>query len=376
MKKSTILFIFSIVILSACQPANKQAQLAKLERERETLTEKIEKLKAELSGNDSIPNNNRTLRVRIEKIEPSNFRHFIKVQGTVESDNNILVSSRSSGLIKKIYVQAGDKIFKDQLLAEIDGAVLESSIAELEQALSLADTIYKRQKRLWDKGIGSEIEFLQAKNSKESLEKKKQTLEEQYKLTKVTAPISGTIDEVMIKEGEMAAAGRAAVRIVQLSRLKVTASLSENYISSVKINDLVQVEIPVLNESFNQTIGSVSQIIDPQNRTFRIEIPAPKDQFNLKPNMLAVVTINDYSNPEALSVPQNIVQKTEIGQFLFSAEKKNGRWLVSKRFIVTGKDYDNRVEIKNGLEPGEFIVTFGYQNLAEGQIVEIDETEN
>lgn len=376
MKKYLLLLIFSSVFLSACQPANKQAQLAKLEREREALTEKIEKLKTELSGNDSISNNNnRISHVRIEKIEPSNFKHFIKVQGTVESDNNILVSSRSSGLIKKIYVQAGDKITKDQLLAEIDGAVLESSKAELEQALSLAETIYKRQKRLWDKGIGSEIEFLQAKNNKESLEKKIQTLEEQYKLTKVTAPISGTIDEVMIKEGEMTAAGKAAVRIVQLSRLKVTASLSENYISSVKINNLVQVEIPVLNESFNQTIGSVSQVIDPQNRTFRIEIPVPKDQFNIKPNMLAVVTINDYSNPEALSVPQNIVQKTGAGQFIFSAEKKNGRWLVRKRFIVTGKDYNNLVEIKKGLEPGEFVVTFGYQNLAEGQIVEIEETE-
>jgi len=378
MQKYIILFILSIVILSACQPSDKLAELAKLEREKEALTEKIEKLKAELSGNGSIPNNNNNNRiphVRVEEIEPSNFRHFIKVQGTVESDNNILVSSRSSGLIKKIYVQAGDKISKNQLLAEIDGAVLESSMAELKHALSLAETIYERQKRLWDKGIGSEIELLQAKNNKESLEKKIKTLQEQYKLTKITAPIPGTIDEVMIKEGEMAAAGMAAVRIVQLSRLKITASLSENYISSIKTNDLVQVEIPVLNESFNQTIGSVSQVIDPQNRTFRIEIPVPKDLINLKPNMLAVVTINDYSNPEALSVPQNIIQKTGTGQFLFSAEKKNGRWIVNKRFLVTGKDYNNRVEIKKGLEPGEFIVTFGYQNLAEGQIVEIDETE-
>lgn len=377
MKKYILLLIFISVFLSACGPANKQAQLAKLEREREILTEKIESLKAELSGNDFIPsnNNNRIPHVRIEKIEPSNFRHFIKVQGTVESDNNILVPSRSSGLIKKIYVQAGDKISKDRLLAELDGAVLESSMAELEQAFSLAETIYKRQKRLWDKGIGSEIEFLQAKNNKESLEKKIQTLQEQYKLTKITAPISGTIDEVMIKEGEMAVAGMAAVRIVQLSRLKITASLAENYISSVKINDMVHVEIPVLNEEYDQTIGSVSQVIDPQNRTFRIEIPVPNGQINLKPNMLAVVTINDYSNPEALSVPQNIVQKTGSDQFIFSAEKKNGSWLVSKRFIVTGKDYDNQVEIKNGLEPGEFVVTFGYQNLAEGQKVEIDETE-
>lgn len=376
MKKYFLLLIFALYFLSACHPANKQAQLSKLEKEREALTEKIEKLKAELSGNDSPSiNDNRIPRVRTEKIEPSNFRHFIKVQGTVESDNNILVSSRTSGLIKKIHVKTGDKISKNHLLAELDGAVLESSLAELEQALSLTVTIYERQKRLWDKGIGSEIEFLQAKNNKEGLEKKIQTLQEQYKLTKITAPISGTVDEVMIKEGEMAVAGMAAFRIVQLSRLKITASLSENYISNVNLKDQVQVEIPVLNKEFNQTIGSISQVIDPQNRTFRIEIPVPNDQINLKPNMLAVVIINDYSNSEALSVPQNIIQATGNNQFLFTAEEKNGKWFVSKRFIVTGKDYDNQVEIKKGLETGEFVVTFGYQNLADGQIVKIDNPE-
>lgn len=376
MKKYFLLLIFGIYFISACQPSNKQTQLAELEKERDALTDKIEKLKAELSGNDSEAiNNNRIPRIRIEKIEPSNFRHFITVQGTVESDNNIMVSSRTSGLIKKIYVKAGDKISKNQLLAEIDGAILESSLAELEQALSLAVTIYERQKRLWDKGIGSEIELLQAENTKDGLEKKIQTLQEQYKLTKVTAPISGTIDEVMIKEGEMAAAGMAAIRIVQLSRLKISASLSENYISNVKLNDQVQVEIPVLNKKFNQMIGSVSQVIDPQNRTFRIEIPVPNDQINLKPNMLAIVTINDYSNSKALSIPQNIIQATGNNQFIFTAGEKNGKWLASKRFIVTGKDYNNQVEIKEGLEPGEFVVTFGYQNLADGQTVEIDNPE-
>ncbi|MBN2246826.1 MAG: efflux RND transporter periplasmic adaptor subunit [Candidatus Aminicenantes bacterium] len=375
MKKSIFIILYGIYFLAACQPSSKQAQLAKLEKEREALTEKIEKLKAELSGNETISNNNQIPHVRIKKIESSDFRHFIQVQGTVESDNNIMVSSRASGLIKNIYVKSGDRISKGQLLADIDGAIIESNLAELDHALGLANTIYERQKRLWDKKIGSEIEFLQAKNNKESLEKKMLTLQEQYKLTKITAPITGTIDAVLIKEGEMTAAGMPAVRVVQLSRLKITASLSETYISNIQSNNQVQVEIPVLNRKFNQKIDSVSQIIDPQSRTFRVEIPVPKEQKDLKPNMLAVVTINDYFNPEALSIPQNIIQATGTSQFLFTAEEKNGKWTANKRYIVTGKDFDNQIEVKEGLAPGEFVVIFGYQNLADGQIVAIDNPE-
>jgi RND family efflux transporter MFP subunit len=274
-------------------------------------------------------------------------------------------------MVKRLYVRQGDRVTEGQLLAELDGAVLESSLAELQNSLNLATTIYERQSRLWEKNIGSELEYLQAKNNRDNLEKRLNTLQEQYRLTKITSPIDGMVDDVLIKEGEMAMAGRGAIRIVQLSKLKIRASLSENYISRVRKGDPVRVSIPVADRTLNLTIDAVSQVIDPNNRTFNIEILLPAREQNLKPNMLAVVTINDYTNPQALTVPQNAVQETGDSQFLFVAEKQDGRWVARRRTVTPGEAYDNRLEILDGLKAGEIVITFGFQNLADGQPVSI-----
>jgi RND family efflux transporter MFP subunit len=373
MKKITLLLILGAFLLTACGPRDKQSQLQRMERQRDALNEKIEQLEAEIaqSSGGQPQMSEKLMYVAVKQTNPLVFQHFIKVQGSVESDNNILIPSQTSGIVKKILVDEGDRVTKGQLLAELDGAIYESSIAEMENALDLANTIFERRKRLWDKNIGSEIEFLQAKNNKENLEKRLETLNEQYQLTKITSPINGTVDDIMIKEGEMAAAGRGAIRIVQLSRLKIVAALSENHISRIKKNDIVSVEIPVLGLNFENSIGSVSQVIDPDNRTFDIEIEVPREQKNIKPNMLAVVTITDYTNPQAIVVPQNIIQKTGTENFLFSATKENGRWIVSRKVVQTGENYNDRVEILAGINPGDFVVISGFQNLADGQRVSV-----
>ncbi len=356
------------LILVACGPRNDEAKLARLERQRDALTEEIEMLKQEIAQKARPSNRQEKLmNVRISQVEKGRFQHFIQVQGTVESDNNVLIAPQSSGIVKKIHVNASDKVTKGTLLAELDGSVLESSIAEVENGLKLAETIYERQKRLWDKNIGSEIEFLQAKNNKEGLEKRLATLKEQYKLTKIFTPLSGTVDEVLIKEGEMAVAGLGAIRVVQLSNLKIKVGLSEVYISRIKKNDLVHVRIPVIGREFDLRVDAVSQVIDPQNRTFQIEMRIPKSETGIKPNMLSVLTINDYTNDEALVVPLNIVQETGQDQFVFVAEQINGEWIARRRVVKTGNSYIDRAEISSGLQEGEYVVTFGYQNLADGQ---------
>ncbi len=377
MKKITLLIILGAFLLTACGPRDKKSQLQRLERQRETLDAKIEQLKTELnqSRSDESRKSEQLMYVTINTVKPGLFHHFIKVQGTVESDNNILIPSQASGIVKKIYVDEGDRVTQGQLLAELDGAIYESNIAEVENALDLAITIFERRKRLWDKNIGSEIEFLQAKNNKENLEKRLATLREQFQLTKITSPINGNVDDIQIKEGEMAAAGQGAIRIVQLSRLKIVAALSENYISRVKKNDAVSVEIPVLGLDFQHLIGSVSQVIDPDNRTFDIEIEIPKEQKNIKPNMLAVVTITDYTNPQAIVVPQNIIQNTGAEQFLFVASQENGQWIARKKVVQTGESYDNRTEITDGLLKDDVIVTLGFQNLADGQTITVSKEE-
>jgi len=354
--------------LIACAPPGGQSKLEKLERQRDALSAKIEKLKTEMTS-ESVPGEQtgRTVPVKTMLLQPAEFKHTIQVQGTIESDNNILVSPQSPGLVEKLHVTVGDVVSKGELLAELDGAILESSIAEVENGLQLASTIFERQQRLWNKNIGSEIEYLQARNNKVSLERKLATLREQYNLTKIQAPISGTVDAVLIKEGEMAAAGYGAFRIVQLSSLKITAELSENYISRLKINDIVRISIPMLGREFERKIDAVSQVIDPDHRTFQIEIKLPAQEKDIKPNMLAVLSINDYTNPEALSVPKEIVQKTGDAQFVFVAVGEKGGWTASRRQVATGENNQEQVEILRGLISGEQVITFGYQNIADGQ---------
>ncbi len=373
MKKVTLIAILGVFALAACSPRDKQSQLQRLESQRDALDAQIEQLKSEIAQSSSshTQTQEKITYVAVKQVNPTVFQHFIKVQGTVESDNNILIPAQASGIVKKIYVEDGERVSQGQLLAELDGAINEKNIAEVENALDLATTIFERRKRLWDKNIGSEIEFLQARNNMENLEKRLETLDEQYQLTKITSPISGTIDNILIKEGEMAAAGLGAIRIVQLSRLKITASLSENNISRVKKNELVHVEIPVLGLHFEHTIASVSQVIDPDNRTFDIEIDVPQEQKNLKPNMLAVVTITDYTNPHALTVPQNTIQKTGTEQFLFIAQEENDAWIGRKKVVKTGESYDNQIEITEGLNVGDYVITFGFQNLSDGQRVSV-----
>jgi membrane fusion protein (multidrug efflux system) len=372
-RRALFLVILSMLFLVSCGPKDKQAQLSKLEKQRDEITKKIDKLKAEIAKKEGLnPNNKKIAHVTITEIKPEIFKHFITVQGTIESDKNVLVPSQSAGIIKKIYVDKGDKVTTGQLLAELDGSVLESNIAEIKNSLELATAIFERQQRLWNKKIGTEIEYLQAKNNKENLEKKLQTLNEQYKLTKITAPIDGTVDEVFIKEGEAAGAGLGAIRIVQLSNLKIIAALSENYITQIKKGDSVDVELPVLGKQLKLKIDAVSQVIDADNRTFDIEIKIPAQEEGVKPNMLAVLTINDYINYSALTIPQKIVQKTGEEQFLFAALSENGKWFAQKRIVETGEYYEEKIEVRKGLSQGDYVVTFGFQNLADGQMIAVD----
>jgi len=202
MKIAVISFLL-ILLLSVCSDNKKQQQLRELEAQRDALITQIDKLRAEIAAENGTIMNINVPTVRIRQIIPRLFRHFISVQGTVESDNNILIPAQSSGVVQKIHVTEGQKVHKNQILAELDAAIIENTLAELEINLSMAKTVYERQKRLWEKKIGSEIQFLQAQTNKEALEKRLAATQEQYRLTKVVAPINGSVDQILIKEGEI-----------------------------------------------------------------------------------------------------------------------------------------------------------------------------
>lgn len=370
--KQRILIFVAVLFLIQCG-SNKQEELNNLLTQRDALNAQIEKLEREIAHENGTNTAGKTVNVQVEQISPGLFRHFIKIQGTAESDKNILIPAQSGGVVKKIHVHEGQWVHKDQLLAELDGAILENMISELEVNLTLARTVYERQSRLWEKNIGSEVQYLQAKTTMESLEKRMGTVKEQYQLTKIVAPIDGTVDQILLKEGEAVGAGFGTIRVVNPTDLKITANLSEEYMGKVQAGDSVQIHFPVRNVSFISTLRAVSQVVNSQNRTFPIEVTLPVGARNVSPNMLAVLTINDYENTNALKVPVNVVQKTGENYFLFVASVNDARnsesWQVTKRIIEPGLNYANQVEVLTGLKPNEYVVTQGFGDLADQQDV-------
>jgi RND family efflux transporter MFP subunit len=379
MKKTAFALIAALAVLAAasCRPAaGDSSELTRLEAQRDALTAKIEALKAAkpaAKANGSPARPEIVAPVEIAAVEPAVFRHYITAQGIVQSDANILVPPQSPGIVAKVAVKAGDRVAAGQLLAELDASVLKSSMAEVEHSLGLARTLFERRERLWAKKIGSEVEYLQAKANKEGLEKRLATLQEQLALARITAPIDGTVDEVRVKEGEMAAAGVPAFRLVQMSRLKIIVDVSESLVGRIKRGDPVAVSLPGLDRAFDSRISAVSQVIDPSNRTFKVEVAVTGAAGPVLPNMLAVVTINDYTRPDALAVPANLVQRTGEETFLFAAVQAEGRWTARRRNVRTGQTYADRVEILEGLAAGDRVVTFGYQRIADGQPLSVVE---
>ena len=374
MKRIYVLLAAVMILASSCGPKDKQAQLEKLKKQRDDLNMEIATLEKELEAEGvDLTKEPKHKAVNIAEIKPVEFNHYIEIQGNIESDDNIFIPAESPGVVEKIYVKAGDKVSKGQLLAQLNADVYEKSIEELKNGLELATTVYDKQKKLWDQKIGSEIQYLQAKNTKEGLEKKLATVMEQYDMTKIKSPISGTVDEIAIKEGEMAAAGFGAIRVVKLDDLKLKASLSEDYIDNVKTGDIVKIFVPSLDSAIEQEITAVSSVINPDTRTFTIEVKVPTIENLIKPNMLAVLKIKDYSNSEAVVVPLNVVQKTADSKFLFIVDEDNeGNMIAKRREVKVGKNYNGRIEILENLKVGEKIIVTGFQELADGDVVKIN----
>ncbi|MGB5989940.1 MAG: efflux RND transporter periplasmic adaptor subunit [Marinifilaceae bacterium] len=369
MIKKISYIVLGLFVASCGTSDNKGKQLSDLKKQRDELSQQIVKLTSELRKENGSQVEHSSM-VDIKQYSGVEFKHYIDVQGLIESDNNILIPAQSPGLVRRIFVKEGDKVHKGKVLAQIDSDLILRGIKELKISLELATTVCERQTRLWNKKIGSEIQYLQAKTQKESLEMKLQSLNKQLEMSRIIAPISGTIDHILIKEGEMAAAGKGAIRIVNVSDLKITASLSEIYINDIKKGDDVAITIPSLNKLVNDKVISVAKVIDPKNRTFNIEIAAPELK-NIKPNMLTVLRVNDYTKADAILVPMNILQNTGKKFFVFKAVQKDGKWHAKKAFVKPGKYYNNQIELLEGVDEGDYLVTFGFQQISDGSLLTI-----
>lgn len=362
-------------LLAACSAATKDddktARLEKLKSQQASLSQEIQKLEAELAKeNPEAAKSVKAKDVTVVELKSQKFDHYIQTQGSVESENNVMVSAKYMGVITKVYVNEGDQVNKGQVLAQIDNAVILNSIESMKSQLELATSVYNRQKNLWDQKIGTEVQFLQAKTAKESLEKQVASLEEQNEMTKIKAPLSGSVDAVSVKVGENIAPGMPAFRVVNASDLKIDASVSEAYVTRIKKGNKVIVSIPELKKDIEARVTFVGRTIDPISRTFVVEVKLPSHP-DLRPNMTGVLKVVYNTVPDAVTVPVNVVQTVNGEKILYVAETDGKNTVARKRVVTVGGIFGSLAQIDSGVKAGEKVITFGYQGLSDGEIIKL-----
>ena len=366
MKKYIIIVL--AVMAASMQSCNQNETIESLKAQKKEIEEKIAALEA--LNPDTIQREVRVKYVEVENVKAQSFKHFIEVQGVVDSENNLMITAKASGTVEGLKVKEGDRVKKGQILAQIDDKIIRNSISELNSSLEFATEMYNKQKSLWDQKIGSEVQYLQAKNQKESLEGRLATLREQLKMTRITSPINGTIDQVFIKEGEVAGPGMPVVRVVNLKDFEVKAQVAENYALAVKEGTSVKIYFPDLKQEVDAKINFVGNVIDPLNRTFNVVIRFNNPDIGIKPNMVSVVKIQDYSSETDLIVPVNAVIRSNEGEYVFVAEENGEVNIARKVDVKTELSYNGMTVIRKGLEENDKLVTFGFQNLVDGQPIE------
>jgi membrane fusion protein (multidrug efflux system) len=366
---------------------DKKVELEKLKAQKSETDDKIKKLEDDLSKLDtSVANVQKAKLVAIQTLQPSDFNHYIELQGRIDAENISYIAPRGApGVVTAVYVKKGDRVHKGQLLLKLDDAVarqnvvaLKQSMAAVQTQLSLAQSIYERQKNLWQQNIGTEVQLLQAKSNAEGLQNQLKTIQEniktaqeQWKYSNIYSDVDGVADDVNIRVGENFSGVTAQgpqIKIVNNSSLKVVATIPENYLNQVKQGTDVVVEVPDINKTFNTKISFVGSAIDVTSRGFIAEAKLPSD-VNLKPNQVAQVKIKDYEAGSAIAVPVATLQNDEKGKFVMTASTQNGKLYAHKRMVNIGSLNGDVLEIKTGLQKGDTLITEGFQSLYDGQLV-------
>lgn len=355
------------VLISSCGGGSgslelKKAELTALKNQAKNINDKIAKLEKEIAAMEPPKKDLAPVEVFAVEMTTSTFKTFIDVQGQIDAKENVSLSTQIPGMITRINIKAGDEVRKGQVLAETDASAILQQISDLETNLSLAKQAFQKQENLWKQKIGTEMQYLQSKTTKESLEMKMAALQEQVRMSKIISPINGTVDAVNIKIAQMVSPGMPAINVVNFDNLSVKADLAESYANRVKTGNSVSIAFPDLNDSFNAKINYASRAINPMTRTFYVEIGLPNNS-KYHPNMVAKLKINDYSSSKpVVVVPIKYIQKD--GDELYVLVAENGKAV--KKIIRISKEYNGMAEVMEGLNAGELLITEGYDMINAG----------
>lgn len=357
------------LLVISCGTVDKKKELEKKKAELAGIQAEIKQLETELGSADSSGLKFKDVGVTV--IQPTGFKHFIEIQGMVDADENVNVIPLQPGKVTRILVKEGDMVSAGQLLAEIDHDVLNKQLNSLQPQLDLAKDVYERQSRLWNQKIGSELQYLQAKTQKESIEKQIETLKEQIDMSLIKSPIAGTVDYVGLKFGQLALnmPNAPAFRIVNMSKLKVQGEVAESNLSKVRKGNPVNLYFPDLNSEINSNITFVESVIDPLTRTFTAEAALNGSNGAYHPNQIALLRIADYDNPAAITMPVNAIQSNGTESFVFIISNENGQKIARKKVVTYTNTYNGIAEISSGINPGDQVITIGQFDLVDGSLV-------
>ena len=373
MNKYTLLLL--ILILSSCDSNTLDSKKDRLDKLNNSLLDielEIKNLEEEIELLDSGFNKKNYVYISTISPDVNKFFHKVQLRGTVFSRSNVLLNPEMIGRLKRIYVKEGDSVIKGQILAEINSDVLNNSILEIKTNLELFKVIYERQKNLWENNIGSEIEYLKSKSNYDVLLKRFETNKIQLLKYKIVSPFSGMIDKVFLNEGEMSSPAAPIFRIFSGEDSYLNIDASEAYIGKFNIKDNVDIVIPNLDTKVESKILSIGQVIDVYNRSFSIEINIPESfQELVKPNQVMVVEMVDYSNPNAILIPSNVIYSDDTGEYVFGTKEFDGTIIAKKISVIVGKSYNYKSEILEGLDGSEIIIDKGSTEVIEGAYVQI-----
>lgn len=387
MKKFIYLLLITITVAS-CGGENKKNSVesviesndlevirekrSNLVNEQQVLQEKIKMLDGAISKIDTVKN---VPLITTLTAKEEIFNHVLEIQGNVTTKNLLVITPEYNGILTNVYVKEGQRVTKGQTLAKIDDGGLSQQLAQLKIQTGLAKTTYERQKRLWEQSIGSEIQFLQAKSNYESQNEAVNQLKQQIAKTVVKAPFTGTIDDVITEQGSVVVSGQTQLmRIVNLKDMYIETNVPERYIADVTKGKQVEVEFPVIGKTIDTEIRQAGDFINPSNRTFKVEVAVPNADKTIKPNLTAKLKINDYTNEEAILIPQSIISENAEGeQYIYVVNEKNAEDEgIAKRVIIeTGKTQGDVIEVLDGIESGAEIVQEGARSVKDGQTVKV-----
>ncbi len=379
MNKYFCIGIIGLLVFS-CQEKN-NTPLSILIQQRDSLKTKYDELSEELSeieeqiiALDSNANQN-IKNVEYIEVSAQRFAHYFGAQGVVEASSNAQISSESPGRVTKVYVKTGQSVKTGQALFRMDNSVLNSNTQEIDNQIALAEDVFKRQKALHDQDIGAEIDFITAKNNLSALKLKKKSVLAQSAKAVVYAPFTGVVDGVMVKEGQMASPGFPVMRLIGTSKPYIKAELSEAHLSNVHQGQMVLVDIPSIQKKAEAKISRIGRFIDPNNRTFAVEIDAAHLKVNILPNQLVYLHVNDYVNDSALVVPSWVIQQDAQGEdYVYVAQKDQAKTKAIKTIVHTSKTQNDSTEILSGIQSGDWVITSGSRLLTNGEQIKLLET--